>query len=387
MAGGARRGSRTPASSATTASSTICSPACASRTQDDKGNNRWTLFGASHDGAAAAFWHGLDEARLAELLAWAGLPASRADWRVIDDPHVPAALKPRVLAGALPAAVRTVVALRPFAELPADVRAAYLHGRIDLVPTPAALVFHHHPRYRALAAELPRATQIPLLHVFPRVEAGYTIRIPQSGWLDEVDPATATHGHTIVTDIARTHRWQRVERDAAVVHGDGKYTDKVSRALFATDPEAIDLYDKPLARNAQIWTEDYRLILDGPRADRAALARAAGIVDAGGRFGYRMSYPAMRAGLREVYWHHAVVARPGSRFAFRAPFAGTHGYATAERDGAPPLLLQPRLLARAPHLAAARLFERDPGHARHTTSMNARKLLEAAELAGKPVSR
>src|ERR1700733_7941013 len=39
--------------------------ACAialSRSQDDKGNDRWTLFGASHDGAAAAFWHDLDEA-------------------------------------------------------------------------------------------------------------------------------------------------------------------------------------------------------------------------------------------------------------------------------------------------------------------------------------
>src|SRR4029077_8347657 len=48
----------------------ICSVAL-SRTQDDKGNDRWTLFGGSHDGASAAFWHGLDEARLAALLGWA----------------------------------------------------------------------------------------------------------------------------------------------------------------------------------------------------------------------------------------------------------------------------------------------------------------------------
>ena len=29
---------------------------CLSRTEDDKGNSRWTLFGVSHDGPGAAFW-------------------------------------------------------------------------------------------------------------------------------------------------------------------------------------------------------------------------------------------------------------------------------------------------------------------------------------------
>src|SRR6266850_2072258 len=38
----------------------ICSLAL-SRTQDDKGNDRWTLFGASHDGPEAAFRHGLTD--------------------------------------------------------------------------------------------------------------------------------------------------------------------------------------------------------------------------------------------------------------------------------------------------------------------------------------
>ena len=47
-------------------------PLALSRTQDDKGNNRWTLFGASHDGPARAFWRSLDGAppeRLAALAA------------------------------------------------------------------------------------------------------------------------------------------------------------------------------------------------------------------------------------------------------------------------------------------------------------------------------
>lgn len=356
-----------------------------SRTQDDKGNTRWTLFGGSHAGAAAGWWHGCDRARVLTLLRWAMVDD---DFAIHAAPHdVPAELHPDLLrdGARLP---RTVLTFVPFAHLPAPVRAAYLAGSLVLVPTPASLVFHEHPRYRALAAQLPHAIQIPLLHLFPRVERSCAIRIPQSGWLDEHDaataPAAAAHGHRIVSHIARTHRWQRVARDVDVVAhaagGDGTFTDRVSTALFSTTPEAVDLYDKPLARNAQLWTEDYQLLLDGPRADRAAIARAAAIVDAGGRFGYRMYYPPMRAGVRELFWHAPVIARPGGHRFVAAP-----GYVTAERAGHEPLVLRPHLLARAPHVAAARLFERDPGHARHTTSHNVRKLLEAAELHAGPI--
>ena len=43
-----------------------------SRTQDDKGNDRWTLFGASHAGAAQAFWLDAGAERIGEIVAWAG---------------------------------------------------------------------------------------------------------------------------------------------------------------------------------------------------------------------------------------------------------------------------------------------------------------------------
>src|SRR2546422_522371 len=76
---------------------------------------------------------------------------------------------------------KTFVTFTPFAELPADVRAGYLAGQLMLVPTPASLVLFEHPRYKQLARELPRARQIPLLHLFPRVETSCAIRIPQSG--------------------------------------------------------------------------------------------------------------------------------------------------------------------------------------------------------------
>jgi len=164
-----------------------------SRTHDDKGNDRWTLFGASHAGATLAL-EGLDAAA---LVRWAG----GMRWA-----HADAAS----LTG-----IDTIVTLAPFAELPAAIRAAYLARAIRIVPTPASLVFFHHPRYRVLAGELPRATQISLLHLFPRCEDRYAIRIPQSGWLDEGAPAGGPR-HNIVSDIVRTHRWQRVARDAGI---------------------------------------------------------------------------------------------------------------------------------------------------------------------------
>ena len=355
-------------------------PLALSRSQDDKGNTRWTLFGASHDGPLAACLHGLDEAKLADLVRWAG--TSGDAWAILAAPdEVPAALRPRLITDDAPVAdLRALVTVRPFAALPAAVRAAYLAGALVLLPSPAVLVLFEHPRYRALGRELPRAMQIPLLHLFPRVEGSCAIRIPQSGWLDEADATGATagaHGHKIVAHLTRTHRWQRVARDADV-HGDGAYTDRVSVALFSTTPEAIDLYDKPIARNAQIWTDAYTLLLDGPLATRAQLLHASGVVDVGGRFGYRMYYPPMRAGLRELFWHVPVIARAGHGRYPDAPL----GYVSAERPGAAPLVLAPHLLARPAHVAAARTFGRDPGRARYTTSQNIRKLLEAHALLG-----
>src|ERR1700733_7782443 len=54
----------------------VAPPLALSRTQDDKGNARWTLFGTSHEGPSAAFWNSFgdgDRARLERLVARAGL--------------------------------------------------------------------------------------------------------------------------------------------------------------------------------------------------------------------------------------------------------------------------------------------------------------------------
>ena len=326
-----------------------------SRTQDDKGNDRWTLFGASHLGAGAAFWHQATEASIDAMVKFCG---AGPKWATIGGPfrafHALDQLD-------------TIVTFEPFAELPEPVRTAYLAGKLAIVPTPASLVWYHHPHYAKLAQTLPRATQIPLLHIFPHLEH-CPIKVPQSGWLDEGE-----HGHHAKPHISRSHRWQRTERDVAA-----HYDDKVSIALFSTDPDAIGLYDKPLARNAQIWTHDYELVLDGPIADRAKLEAAAKVVDDGGRFGYRMYWPPMRAGARELFWHVPIVATAHGRM------PGLGGFMTAEK-GADSITLAPNVLARPAHVAAAAL-PTEPGHQKHQASRNVRTILDAHELLGAPLA-
>src|SRR5215207_8506599 len=101
------------------------------------------------------------------------------------------------------------------------------------------------------------------------------------------------------------------------------------RVLFGTAPDELHLYDKPQARNAQLWTAAGRLVLDGPRATPAGLRAARAAVEAGGLFGYRFLYPAMRVGRHEVYWHRVLAAYRGPRGApALLPDAPT-GYLTA----------------------------------------------------------
>jgi len=108
------------------------------------------------------------------------------------------------------------------------------------------------------------------------------------------------------------------------------------------------------------------------RRDRAGRARGAG-----GRFGYRMYFPPMRAGLHELFWHVPLIAKHGERF------PGTPaGVLTAERAGAAPIHLVPERLVRPAHVAAAAL---EPVRGRPTPSHNARKLLDARAWLGEPL--
>ena len=150
-------------------------------------------------------------------------------------------------------------------------------GELHLLPFPGSLVFWGVAGYRSLQKA------VALRHADPAAA--------------DVRPAARSGGpaHPAVRLAARegragedgrgpdrplfvrTHRWQKVLRHqdevSLVTMGD-----RVTRVLFSTDPDDIQLYNKPMARNAQIWSRDFRLVLDGPRhrqrRDRASRGAA-----------------------------------------------------------------------------------------------------------------
>ncbi|HVT14629.1 MAG TPA: M28 family peptidase [Thermoanaerobaculia bacterium] len=432
-------------------------PLALARTQDDKGRVRWTLFGGSEQGPARAFWRGFfsapeQELPAAEATAFfarllreaygedgsAGLAdLRRAGFRILPPADgaagraAAAAAAPAPPATAAPwpddplpswagdllweegrplAGVRYLLTFRPFAGLPPRVRQAYLAGDLNLLPFPGSLVFWGARQYLGLQAQLPLAAQIPLLHSIQRSEDPHGLRVPQSGWMHEPRPGSPdpspAHGPLRAT-FRRTHRWGRIGRqeDELAVSG---HEDKVAHVLFSTAPDDLGLYGKPMARNAQIWTGDYQRLLDGPRASRREIEEAAGRLRAGGMFGYRFFYPAMRVGPREIYWHRPLVAwlaadRKAERTADRqaertadqkgggtpprvevlydAPLGYLTAYPAARPDpgdGARTVELWPRLLARRADRAAVELFHRPGDRKSRRTVLNVRKLLDAA---------
>ena len=147
------------------------------------------------------------------------------------------------------------------------------------------------------------------------------------------------------------------------------------------------LYGKPMARNAQIWSADYRRVLDGGGASREDLQAATGILNQGGLFGYRFQYPAMRVGRHQIHWHRPLAAflapKTGQASVLReGPLGYLTAYDSAKADLARPLELWPRLRQRPAHLAAVQIDLQSNAGAAHEACTNARKLLDSADLLG-----
>ncbi len=396
-------------------------PLALSLTQDDKGRLRWTLFGNSEQGPAHGFWRSFFTAPdkeapaetafafLRELIGRAyGEPAERlsdlraaglrilpldsaADWPWTDGP-LPSWVSSLLWKENEPAgAVRYLLTFRPFAHLPAAVKSAYLEGRLHLLPSPASLLFWGPPPYLHLQEALPFAIQIPLLHVVGRHRAPGGLRVPQSGWIHESHTGGESQHGPVRNTIKRTHRWDRVLRDQdelALLQREAP----MLHALFSSLPEHVGLYDKPMARNVQLWSHDFHLLLDGPEATLADLKHAMQTIKAEHVVGYRFLYPAMRVGHHEVYWHRPLVAwqPPGAEH----PEVIEHAlpgyltaYAVAHPERKAVLELWPRILQRPAQRAVLQL--RDPHHAHPLRdTCNARKLLDAWHLFGdRPLSR
>jgi hypothetical protein len=399
-------------------------PLALARTQDDMGRVRWTFFGGSEQGPERAFWRSFYSASDQELPEWESLAfilrlLSAAYGESADHPAQLRHIGFRILPSEssrfphwnvtpLPAwtqayladdhasfdDVRYLLTFRPFSRLPAAVQERYLTGKLHLLPFPGSLVFWGMPTYLRLQRQLPTGIQAPLLRLVARHSAPTGIRVPQSGWLHEPRPdlpPSEIQQELVLDTYRRTNRWNRVHRydDALALN---PREDKVARVLFSTALDSIGLYDKPMARNCQLWTKDFELLLDGPNATPEELRKAEAALIEGGLFGYRFLFPAMRVGLHEVYWHRPLVAywspkSKQSELLLDAPLGYLTAYRTDSFDLTQPIELWPRLLQREAYLAAlSDLHLHD--HYAHQTSLNILSLLDSWQLAGeRPLRR
>jgi hypothetical protein len=398
-------------------------PLALSRTQDDKGRLKWTLFGGSEQGPARAFWrsfftsptwevpeeHAVHFVRrlLAEVYDESEnnlADLRRAGFRILpmdEEPPFPHAGEGPLPAwtapflwgkGQSPRGVRYLLTFRPFGRLPVGVQKAYLAGDLHLLPFPGSLVFWGAPPYLRLQHELPCALQIPLLNLIGRHEGWHGIRIPQSGWMHEHRPGRPEHDDRhgpLRNTYQRTHRWEKIHRHESELSLDVE-EDKLAHVLFSALADDCGLYGKPMARNSQAWTSDMHLLLDGPRASRADIERTIHAVTEGGNFGYRFQFPAMRVGRHEVFWQRPLVAYLSAQTGQPEVVADAPlGYLTAYDADAPdlanPVEMWPRLLRREPHAEAVRLCEHDTQHHPYQASLNIRKLLDTRDLLEAPL--
>jgi hypothetical protein len=399
-------------------------PLALSRTQDDKGRVRWTLFGTSEQGPGRAFWKGFFTSPKVELPAGeavgffcrllkavygehadgaAGL--YRAGFRILpdDDPPFPfwsEQLPSWTADFLLPARpgrdpAKYLLTFRPFGRLPAAVRKAYLGGTLRLLPFPGSLTYWGVPGYRQFQAELPLALQIPLLFSVARHRMPEGLRVPQSGFLHEPSPDRPHpgphHAGHVRNTYKRTHRWDKVLRDQDELALIGR-EDKLLHVLFSTLPDDLSLYDKPMARNVQLWTEDHKLLLDGPNATPEQIKHAMQTVQAGGLFGYRFLFPAMRVGRHEVYWHRPLVAyrtAAGEPVVFPdAPAGYLTAYDATRPDPARAVELWPRFRCRPVALAALAVHQPGSSQPAGPVLRGVRKLLDAVgKRGGRPLPR
>lgn len=398
----------------------VLMPLALSKTQDDQGRVRWTLFGGSEQGPARPFWRSFFDGADAERPAEVGLDflqrllnqahgasierptdLRRAGLRILPQGELLEPL-PRWREGPLPSwvgplllgdgrslrGVRYLLTFRPFGTLPTAVRRAYLAGELHLLPSPATLLPWGVPTYLELRQQLPLAMQVPLLNLLARRDGHGGLRVPQSGWLHEpspVHPRPGMHHEPFVDTYVRTHRHARTRRDEPAEPVVTAREDRVAHVLFSTDARDLGLYGKPMARNAQVWTADGRLLLDGPNADRDAIARAAEAVAAGGVFGYRFQFPAIRAGAFEVYWQRPLVAFLDPRTDTPAVLPDAPlGYLTAYRADRPDpdaaLELWPRLLDRQAERTAVAI-----GRHSGRLGLDCHNLLAARDLLAAPL--
>jgi Peptidase family M28 len=391
----------------------IILPLALSRTQDDKGRRRWTLFGGSEQGPSRPFWKSFFTSpgkeipavtamgSIATLLGGAyGGPSEkwtdlyRVGFRIFaedGDPHK--TLRPTwtssfVWTRRMPLqGVKYLLNFEPFGNLPETVKKTYLAGELHLIPFPGSLCFWGIPGYVQMQRELSMANQIPLLHLVERHEAPYGLRVPQAGWIHVPRPDHPSPHEDfgpIKNTFQRTHRWARVHRYDDELSIPGRL-DQIVHVLFSTDPKDLDLYGKPMARNSQIWTQDHHLLLDGPNATQKEIRTAIELIKQGGLFGYRLQYPPMVVGSHQIFWHRPLIAYlsldTGKPVVLPDILLGyLTAYDAMHLDLNHPIELWPQLYQRNIPLTVIELFKENKHQ--HKTITRALNLVAAQELLG-----
>jgi hypothetical protein len=152
--------------------------------------------------------------------------------------------------------------------------------------------------------------------------------VPQSGWLHAEGHAHDTGLGEAKCSYRRTHRWQRVHKEDDAT--EFAREDHLHKVLFSSHPDDVGLYGKPMARNTQIWSSDFKAVLDGPNADGAAIAAAEAQMAGGHSFGYRFFYPPMQAGRYAIFWHRPLmVFRDSASAKVEMLDVNLNGYLTA----------------------------------------------------------
>jgi hypothetical protein len=390
-------------------------PLMLSRTQDDKGRVIWTFFGNSIHDPETTFWknffNGPGKEKSSGLSFFTGLLSEvfgeilpdasslfRAGFRIMlhNEGLIPSWAKDfKVNKEDSFEDVNYLLTFNPFQYLPEAVRIKYLSGKLALLPFPGSLVFWGMPGYNNLKKQLPIAGQIPLLNLVARNRGIGGLRVTQSGWLHE--PHARSNEITINESLLnhtfhRTHRWQRIHRYQDELNEAG-HKIKLIQALFSTDPEAMGLYNKPMASNSHLWNHEFKLVLNGPEADQKKITEVEKTLTEGGLFGYRFFYPPMKVGRHSIYLHRPLVAyedmntgnavvKPELLYGFIT------GYDDYDIRLERPVELWPRMLKRELYLSALHDFNTHNDHYSHQTSFNIISLLDSWEkLKRKPLPR
>jgi hypothetical protein len=391
-------------------------PLALSKTQDDKGRIRWTFFGSSEQGPERAFWKSFFSSPTQEIPAQEALAflftlfsqvyretcgsitgLRKIGFRFLPTPPnpsfpywtdmpLPSYIKPFIWEENTPSEdIRYLLTFRPFSLLPPAIRERYLNGQLVILPFPGSLVFWGMPGFVNLQKEMPMAMQLFMQRLAARHGGPHGIRVPQSGRFHEQGTKLKlpeVEENLLLNTYKRTSRWDRTHRyeNELIVSA---IEDKVANVLFSTKLDVMGLYNKPMAKNCQLWTSDPHVLLDGPTATREALERAANIVAEGGTFRYRFQFPAMRVGLSEIYWQRPLAAwwdeqNNEVKTIENSPLGYLTAYGINDFDIAHPVELWPRLRQREAYLTALHNFGHLEEHYTHQTTLNILRVMDAA---------